>query len=163
MPARQSAGSMLRSVSYAANIVGGDMHQCPTQQSGHCIAQYSATLPTTLGTTLLTLDVPLASASSFYHTINTVTRILRAFTRQTRMREQQRRFAIHPCWHSLTILTPVIPRPRQGTSRRLGLWHTGLQGVTLKCKTGKVYSGFYRRTNKQNANQIDTNGGSGGL
>jgi hypothetical protein len=29
-----------------------------------------------------------------------------------------------------------------------------IQGVTLKCKTKKVYSGFYRRTNKHNANQI---------
>ena len=31
--------------------------------------------------------------------------------------------------------------------------HIQIQGVTLKCKTRKVYSGFYRRTNKQNANQ----------
>ena len=31
--------------------------------------------------------------------------------------------------------------------------HIQIQGVTLKCKTGKFYSGFYRRTNKQNANQ----------
>ena len=27
-------------------------------------------------------------------------------------------------------------------------------GVTLKCKTKKVYSGFYRRTNKHKANQV---------
>ena len=32
--------------------------------------------------------------------------------------------------------------------------HIQIQGVTLKCKTGKVYSGFYRRTNKQNANHL---------
>jgi hypothetical protein len=32
--------------------------------------------------------------------------------------------------------------------------YSGVQGtLTLKCKTGKFYSGFYRRTNKQNANQ----------
>ena len=30
-----------------------------------------------------------------------------------------------------------------------------IQGVTLKCKPGKVYSGFCRRTNKHKSNQID--------
>ena len=77
--------------------------------------------------TPLTLDVPLASASR-YHTID-MQRILRAFTRQTKMREPQRQLAtsVHPCWRSLTILTPDIPRPRQGAAaRRLG--HTDING-----------------------------------
>ena len=109
MPARQSAGSMLRSVSYAVNI------QCEWGNTAvHSTGQQSDHVRTRHLTTLIALGVPLASDSSHYHTINTS--ILRAFTSQTRMREQHQfcsDSALHLCWHSLTILTLVIPRPRQ--------------------------------------------------
>lgn len=109
MSARKFAGSMLRSVTYAANIVGEETLQFTSQQSDHARTRHL--------TTLIALGAPLASVSSYYHT--TDTRILWAFTRHTRMREPQRfRSAIHPCWHSLTILTPAIPRPRHGGAVR---------------------------------------------
>ena len=109
MSARKFAGSMLRSVTYAANIVGEETLPFTSQQSDHARTRHL--------TTLIALGAPLASVSSYYHT--TDTRILWAFTRQTRMREPQRfRSAIHPCWHSLTILTPAIPRPRHGGAVR---------------------------------------------
>ena len=128
MPARQSAGDMIRSVSYAANSVGGAAFQLSytalwisrSTVFGEEFSGDSRKTP-------LTLDVPLASASR-YHTID-MQRILRAFTRQTKMREPQRQ--LHPCWRSLTILTPVIPRPRQGTSRRLADINGGRGGLRV--------------------------------
>ena len=128
MPARQSAGDMIRSVSYAANSVGGAAFQL--SYTALWTSQFTVFGEEFSGDsrkTPLTLDVPLASASR-YHTID-MQRILRAFTRQTKMREPQRQLAtgIHPCWRSLTILTPDIPRPRQGAAaRRLG--HTDING-----------------------------------
>ena len=140
MPARQSAGDMIRSVSYAANSVGGAAFQLSyTALWTSQFTVFGEEFSDDSRKTPLTLDVPLASASS-YHTID-MKRILRAFTRQTKMREPQRQLAtwIHPCWRSLTILTPVIPRPRQGSTGRRAAAEApgrngGLQRGTLKAE-----------------------------
>ena len=140
MPARQSAGDMIRSVSYAANSVGGAAFQLSyTALWTSQFTVFGEEFSDDSRKTPLTLDVPLASASR-YHTID-MQRILRAFTRQTKMREPQRQLAtsIHPCWRSLTILTPVIPRPRQGSTGRRAAAEApgrngGLQRGTLKAE-----------------------------
>ena len=155
MPARQSAGNMIRSVSYAANIVGGTALQLSYTAiwPSHSTV-FGEEFPDDSRKTPLTLDVPLASASS-YHTID-MKRIFRAFTRQTKMREPQRQLAtgIHPCWRSLTILTPVIPRPRQGsTGRRAAAEapgrNSGLQRGTLKRNFFLLYAPWTRTTHQQ--------------
>ena len=75
MPARQSAGDMIRSVSYAANIVGGAALQLSYTAIWPLHCTVFSDSPDDSRKTLLTLDVPLASASS-YHTID-MKRILR--------------------------------------------------------------------------------------